>query len=200
MIETKFDTQSFIAPSWEEMGTLSFSLAKQILEANFSYDRIVAIAKGGWTWARDLADLLKVSEVGSIQAKLYTSIGQKAAKLTITQGLPIKIAGEKILLFDDVADSGETFRAVKDYILQQGAKHIETASLFWKPHSVIKPDFYGQKTSAWIVFPHEIREFIEEMGLKWSKQGLSKEQIIARFQKLNLPGDRVDYLVDLLLP
>ncbi len=197
MIATKFDDQSFIAPSWEEMGFLSFSLAKQILETNFSYDRIIAVAKGGWTWARDLADLLKVSEVASIQAKLYTSIGQKAANLTITQGLPIKIAGEKILLFDDVADSGETFKAVKDYILQQGAKHIETAALFWKPHSVIKPDFYGQETSAWIVFPHEIREFIEEMGLKWSKQGLARDEIIARFQKLNLPADRVDFLVNL---
>lgn len=199
MIETKFDSQSFIAPSWEEMGLLSFSLAKQILEANFSYDRIVAIAKGGWTWARDLADLLKVSEVASIQAKLYTSIGQKAANLTITQGLPIKIAGEKILLFDDVADSGETFKAVKDYLLKQGVKHIETASLFWKPHSVIKPDFFGLETSAWIVFPHEIREFVEEMGKKWSKQGLTKEAILDRFKKLNLPEDRVNFLTDLIL-
>lgn len=199
MIETKFESQSFIAPSWEEMGTLSFSLAKQILESNFSYDRIVAVAKGGWTWARDLADLLKVLEVASIQAKLYTSIGQKGAQLTITQGLPIKIVGEKILLFDDVADSGETFKAVKDYILKQGAKHIETASIFWKPHSVIKPDFFAMTTSAWIVFPHEIREFVEEMGLKWSKQGLTKEAILARFKKLNLPKDRVNFLTDLIL-
>jgi len=90
------------------------------------------------------------------------------------------------LLFDDVADSGKTLAAVRDHLLEAQAKSVETATLFYKPKSIIEPNFYSFKTSAWIVFPHEIREFINLTSKKWSKND---------YYKLGLPKDQVKYFV-----
>ncbi len=70
--EKKYDKISYIAPSWEEMGALCFNLAKQILDRGKKYDRVVALAKGGWTWARTLVDYLQIEDIASMQIKFYT--------------------------------------------------------------------------------------------------------------------------------
>ena len=114
---------SYITPTWEEMGQLIFELGKQILKTKRGYDWLVSIAKGGWTWSRTLADYLDTDNLASVKAKLYTGIGQTAPKLTLEQDLPgsVNVKNKKILLFDDVTDSGKTFVEVKKYLLKLGA-------------------------------------------------------------------------------
>lgn len=189
---------SFIAPSWEQMGVLCFNLAKLINKSGNRYDRVVALAKGGWTWARALVDYLGIEELDSVRVKMYEGIGKRMDKPQIVQPLTSSILGERILVFDDVADTGSTVEAAKDYLKREGAKSVDTATLFFKPTSQIEPDFFIHKTDAWIVFPHEIREFIEETGRAWIKKGLTKTAIKERYKKLQLPSDQVDYFVSRL--
>jgi len=179
---------NYIAPSWEKMGKLIFKLGKQIIKSGSKYDWIISIAKGGWTWSRTLADYLEMDSIASVKAKLYQGVGKAAQTLTLEQTLPksVNIKGKRILLFDDVADSGKTLAAVRDYLLEAGAKSVDTATLFFKPKSVLTPNFYSFKTSAWIVFPHEIREFINLTFKKWSKND---------YYRLGLPKDQVKFFV-----
>lgn len=187
----------FIAPSWDQLGHLCFKLGRQINAAGKKYDRIAVIAKGGLTWSRVLADLLNIPNIEVVQVKLYRGIGQKFHKPEIIQEVKADITGEEILLFDDVADSGKTLEFVKNLLLKQGAESVDTATLFFKPSSKIIPDFFDHQTNAWIVFPHEIREFILETSKDWLEKGLSRKQVTERYLRLGLYEDQVSYFLNL---
>lgn len=187
----------FIAPSWNQLGHLCFKLGRLINSAGKKYDRVVVIAKGGLTWSRTLADLLDIPEIETVRVKLYRGINKTFRKPQVIQPVKADVTNERVLLFDDVADSGQTMEFVKKLLLEQGAKRVDTATLFYKPVSSIVPDFYDHQTDAWIVFPHEIREFIAETSKDWLEIGLSQKQMMTRYLRLGLPEDQVKYFMDL---
>jgi len=189
------DKASYIAPSWEKMGEVCFSLAKKILKKNLEIDRLIALAKGGWTWARTMADFLKIEEVGSIQVQFYSGIYKTKKTPIIIQSLPLTIKNEKVLLFDDIDDSGETLITAEEYLQLCGVKQVTTATLFHKPWSKAKPDFYGGKTKSWVVFPHEVRETVEELSQKWKKQAIKKPALKKRLAKIGLSKEQIAFFL-----
>jgi len=188
---------SFLTPSWQELQNHMFTVGKQIREQNLKFDRIVTLAKGGWPMTRTLVDLLEVKEVASIGVKFYCGVGERCEKPLIYQHLPVDITGERILLFDDVADTGESLLFVKDYLHSLGIENIKTATIFYKPHSKIKPDFFAGETSDWIIFPYEVRETITLLAPKWKGDGLKEEEIKQRFIDFGFDPEAVEYFLDL---
>ncbi len=186
---------SYLTPSWDQLQQFIFEVAKQIQADGIKIDRIVTLAKGGWPMTRSLVDLLGVKEVASIGVKFYCGVNERCEKPIIYQQLPVDINGENILLFDDVADTGESLLFVKDYLHAKGIEHIKTATVFYKPHSKIKPDYYGIQTSDWIVFPYEVRETIHQLTPKWKGEGVGDEQIKERFISFGFDRQAVEYFV-----
>jgi len=193
--ETELDGTTYVCPTWDQMGEYTFQLQGRIISSGQTFDRIVALAKGGWTWARTLADWLDIDPLSSVRLKSYSGIG-KAGKPEITQPLADPISGERILLFDEVIDSGETIKKAHEYLSVMGARIVKTAALCYKPRSIVEPDFHGFKTDAWVVFPHEIREFIEESAMSWGKSEMSKDQVKERLAEIGIPLPQIDFVID----
>ncbi|MBI4098197.1 MAG: hypothetical protein HY426_04130 [Candidatus Levybacteria bacterium] len=193
--EIKYDGQTYVAPTWEQLGHFTFDLAKQIMDSGENFDRIVALAKGGWTWARTLVDCLGIDEISSVRFKTYQGI-YEASEPQLIQPLTDSISGEKILLFDEVIDSGETTKRAIEYLKIMGAKKLKTATLCYKPHSKLVPDYFSFSTNAWVVFPHEIREFMELSVHKWREAGVSENEIRKRLDALGIPDRQVKYFLD----
>ena len=145
--EINFDNISYVAPSWDQMGDLTFLLAKKILDSGKSFDRVVALAKGGWTWARAIVDLLEVPQLSSTRLKSYCNVNE-CGQVKVTQPLSDSVDGENVLIFDDVVDSGETLIKAKEYLSLLGAKTVTTAALCYKPRSKFVPDFYAFNTTS----------------------------------------------------
>lgn len=179
------DSITYLAPSWSDLNQLAFETCERIKQQDKKFDRVVALAKGGWPMTRSIVDFLGIDEVASIGIKFYAGINERYQKPQIYQDLPVSVTGENILLFDDVADSGGSLIFTTDYLLKQGAKTVVTACLYYKPHSQLKPDFYGAKTSAWIIFPFEQFEAMKILAKNWTEQKVSQSEIIQRFKKLN---------------
>ena len=192
------DPIEYLAPTWDDLDRLAFHISKKIIEDNLQFDRIVTMAKGGWPMARPLVDYVQVEEVASIGIKLYKGINEREAEPEVYQDIPIDISGETILLFDDVADTGETLAYVKQYLQGRGAKKIYTATLFYKPHSSIQPDYFAQETLAWIIFPYELRETMDVLVDKWESEGLDETAIIERFVTLGFKKRMVEYFYSTL--
>lgn len=189
----KRDSVSYIVPSWNQLADLTFELSKKILETEAKFDRIITLAKGGWPLACSLVDFLAVKYVASLGIKFYSGVYQMLDKPEIYQDLPKVIKGEKVLLFDDVADSGKSFEFARKYLKKRKVKSVTTVSLFYKPHSQFEPDYWVSQTNAWIVFPYDVREMIGLLGQRWQKQGIEKEQIINRFKQLNFDQNYLGY-------
>jgi len=194
LIENKIDGVNYVCPTWDQMGEFTFLLSQKILKSNIKIDRIVALAKGGWTWARTLIDYLGVSQLSSTRLKSYSGINQPS-QIKIIQPLSDSVDNESVLIFDDVVDSGETIARAKEYLTLLGAKKVYTASLCYKPRSKFIPDFYAFTTTSWVVFPHEYREFISQVQQLWSSKNISLAEIKSRLKTLGLPKSQINFFL-----
>jgi len=187
------DRAQYITPSWQDLDQLSFELAKQVIGSGEKFDLVVALAKGAWPMSRALVDYLAMSNLVSLGIRFYSGINQRLKEPEVYQDLPVKVKGKRILLFDDVADTGESLIFASDYLLEQGAALVKTATLFFKERSAITPDYYASRTNAWIIFPFEIREMSQLLSNNWRKQGLAESAINARLKKLNFNEKIMQY-------
>jgi hypoxanthine phosphoribosyltransferase len=190
--KTSYEGVSYVCPSWEEMGEYTFDLARQIIESGRKFDRVVALAKGGWTWSRTMVDLLKIDKLSSTRLKSYETINE-SGRVKVLQPLSDPIDGERILIFDEVVDSGETIIKAKEYVEIMGGKEVTVAALCYKPRSEIVPEYYAFCTDAWVVFPHERREFIDIVSKKWLENDIPMEMIKSRLVTIGLPKNQVEY-------
>ena len=193
------DSISYVAPTWEELHALAFEMAQQIRASDHSFDRVVTLAKGGWPMSGSLADFLEVSEVQSLGLSFYKGVNERKAKPTVYQDLPVNIMGEHILLFDDVADTGESLLFATEYLKERGAASVTTATVFYKERSQIVPDFFSAQVAEWIIFPYELVESLKDIGTRWLTDSISPDEVISRFITLQFPENQVRYFVETAL-
>jgi hypoxanthine phosphoribosyltransferase len=190
------DPARYLVPSWDDLDQLSFELAQQILGSKEAINLVVALAKGAWPMSRTLIDYLAIPRLVSLGIRFYSGINQRLSEPEVYQDLPISVKGKKILLFDDVADSGESLIFAQEYLMEQGAESVKTATLFFKERSAITPDYYASTVNAWIIFPFETREMMQLLSSNWQKQGISQVEISARFKKLNFSNKIINYFAN----
>lgn len=155
--------------SWDQFALLSRQLARTIHTSWFHPDLIVAIGRGGYLPARMLSDYLNVFDLASVKIEHYYGVRrQKLARLRYPLGA--EVAGRRVLLVDDVTDSGETFDVASQHLRQRGEPaELKTAVLHHKSVSGFVPDYYAEEVSTWrwIVYPWALMEdlgsFLQEM-------------------------------------
>jgi len=149
------DSREYVAPSWDEIYGMLVNLAIRIKESGFKPDLVVGVSRGGWAPGRILSDLLANTHTANIKIEFYVGINKTARKPIVTQPISEDISRKKILVVDDVADTGESLLVALDHVHERGAGEVKTVTVYHKPHSRLKPDFFAETTSNWIVFPWE---------------------------------------------
>lgn len=150
------------APTWNQIHNLLLKQAKHICKSGFKPDIIVGICRGGWVPARILSDLLDNPNLANVRAESYLGI-DKAAEPVLTQCISTAVKGKKLLVVDEVADSGRSLQLIINHLREQGAAEVKTAVLYYKPCCATKPDYYEKETSSWIIFPWDTKEVLREI-------------------------------------
>jgi len=176
----------FEAPSWSRIYDMLLDLAGRIRKDGFRPDIIVGISRGGWPPARVLSDLLSNPNVANVRAEFYLGIAETGSEPTLTQPVSVKTRGKKILIVDEVADTGKSLRMVREHIVQEGAKEARTVTVYYKPWSIVRPDYFAKETSDWIVFPWEIKETIGKIIAKCEELGKPVEEETAKLVKAGI--------------
>ena len=173
-------------PTWNQIYDMLLDQAQKIQGDGYKPDIIIGIARGGLVPARILSDLLETPELAIIQIEYYVSIAQPRQEPILKQGISTPLTGKKTLLVDDISDTGKSLQLAKNHLQQQGAKEIKTATLYAKPQTITKPDYYEKQTSHWIVFPWDAKETVRKIIQKHEgKRATSKE--IAKLVRAGLP-------------
>ena len=144
----------------------TWRLAAQVRKAGWLPDILIALWRGGAPVGVALHEFFKVTgwSVRHIPLKCesYTAIGENAGAVKFTHGDIVfgqLRSGDKVLVVDDVFDTGKTAKAVSERIAATGAE-MRMACVYWKPEkntTDLKPDYFFRDVgSEWIVFPHEI--------------------------------------------
>ncbi len=117
----------------------------------FQPEAIVGIARGGLTLCHAIAEGLDVRKVQTIRTELYDNT-LKRDKLSIF-GEYYFHSIKKVLVVDDIADSGETLDAVMRHLQNEfGTIEFKSATLFYKQTSIYKPDYWINDANDWIDF------------------------------------------------
>jgi len=146
--------------SWNAVHVLGRRLARKIIASGYRPDLIVAIGRGGWVPGRILSDFLGQMDLTSFKIEHYRGT-RKAKAAQVRYPLAAEVAGRRVLLVDDVADSGETFAVALEHLNSRGAPaELRTAVLHYKTVSSFVPDYYGQKVVKWrwIIYPWAVAE------------------------------------------
>ncbi len=148
------DTDGKEILTWAGFGDASRQLAEQVAASGFRPEIIVAVARGGLIVGGGLAYALGVKLADAMNVEFYTDVSETLPDpVLLAPLLDIdSIAGRRVLVADDVADSGRTLQLVMDILLKHGAE-VRTAVLYTKPTSIYRVDYVWKDTDAWIVFP-----------------------------------------------
>jgi len=140
--------------SWELFGQAQEELAQQIADSDFSPEVLVAVARGGMLPGGALTYSLGVKLTDAINVEFYTDVNETLADPILLAPLldTDSIRDRRILVVDDVADSGRTLALVLKLLRGFGAE-VRSAVLYTKPRTVVQPDFSWRTTDKWIVFP-----------------------------------------------
>jgi hypothetical protein len=143
---------------WDEFGEAARDLARDILADGFVPDVVVAIARGGLLLGGAVAYALDVKSCGSLNVEFYTGPHTRLPKPVVLPPLldEPSLAGKKVLLVDDVSDSGRTLALVVD-LLSSIAADVRTVVLYTKPGTVHVPTYSWRRTDRWIAFPWSAR-------------------------------------------
>jgi len=176
----------FEVPTWNQIYEMLLSQAEKIHKSGFKPNITIAISRGGWLPARVLSDLLETS-LANVSVEFYLGVAETKNEPVLTQGVSAVVTDKKVLIVDDVADTGKSLKLVKEHILQQGAKEARIATIYYKPWSVVKPDYYERETRLWIVFPWEMKETIRKIVEKRRDKDAPIEKETAKLVKAGLP-------------
>ena len=155
----------------------TWRLAAEVRRSGWKPDVLIALWRGGAPVGVAVHEFFKVTgwPIQHIPLKCasYTGIGANEGKVVFTHGdivFGMLRKGDKVLVVDDVFDTGKTAAAVKAELEAKGVE-MKMACVYWKPQKNItdmKPDFFVKDVGLdWIVFPHEI-------------EGLTKEEIAVK--------------------
>ena len=140
--------------TWEMFGVASRELAIMIADDGYDPDMILSIARGGLLIGGALGYAMGVKNTYTMNVEFYTGVDER---LEVPQILPpapdfVDLHDARILIADDVADTGRTLESVQAFCAGKVAE-VRTAVLYEKSHSLIQCEYVWRKTDLWINFP-----------------------------------------------
>ena len=170
-------------PTWEQIYEMLLNLASKIRKDCFEPDVILGVSRGGWPPARVLSDLLENRELANVKTEFYMGVAETRGEPTITQPVSIPVRDKKVLVVDEIADTGKSLQLIQSHLKKQGASEIKIATIYYKPWSVVTPDYYEKESSAWIVFPWERKETVRKLVEQYKRQRGTVEEVKEKLVK-----------------
>lgn len=151
--------------TWEMFGTAAQELAQQVVDSGYQPDLVLSIARGGLGLGMALGYALDVKNLSAVNVEFYTGIDERLEVPIMLPPTPaaVDLAGLRVLIADDVADTGKTLEIVREFCAGHVAE-ARTAVIYQKPHSTVVPDYTWRRTSRWIDFPWSTEPPLVERG------------------------------------
>jgi len=191
------ETRAYVAPSWDRVYEMLMDMALQIRKSGFNPHIIVGVSRGGWAPGRILSDLLENTHTVNVKIEFYVGIGKTAGKPIVTQPIGEDISGKRVLVVDDVSDTGKSLKVAMEHMLEKGAAGVKTATIYFKPHSTFKPDYFADSTANWIIFPWERLEVTKLLIQEAKAEGRGLESVRRILDRCGFDSKTIESLIQL---
>lgn len=140
--------------TWERFGVASRALAQLVADSGYRPTIILGVARGGLLPAAALAYALDVKNLFTMNIEFYTGVDERLEFPVMLPPLlnAVDLKGARVLVADDVADTGATLKLVQDFCAEHVAD-VKCAVIYEKPRSLVKCEYVWSRTDRWIDFP-----------------------------------------------
>ena len=144
--------------SWQDLGEGSRELAELVHRDGYRPDIVLAIARGGLLVGGAIGYALGVKNTFTMNVEFYTGVDERLEMPMLLPPVPdlVDFAEQRVLIADDVADTGATLALVKEFC-EGKVGELRCAVLYEKPRSQVSCEYVWRRTDQWIEFPWSIR-------------------------------------------
>jgi hypoxanthine phosphoribosyltransferase len=148
--------------SWDDYHRCIESLARQVVESKWEFDQILCLARGGLCPGDVFSRLFNVPLAILSVSSYREAGGTQRGELKIADRITASTEGMvgRLLLVDDLVDSGITLQKVKEWLTTQHPEVSEcrSAVIWYKASSCVRPDYFVHyvKDNLWIHQPFEL--------------------------------------------
>jgi hypothetical protein len=144
--------------TWDDLGDGARDLAEQIHRDGYEPDIVLSIARGGLLVGGAISYALGVKNTFTMNVEFYTGIDERLELPMLLPPVPdlVDFAEQRVLIADDVADTGATLALVQEFCEGKVAE-VRCAVLYEKPRSKVNCEYVWRRTDQWIDFPWSAR-------------------------------------------
>ncbi len=138
---------------FDEIYDMSKKLAFKVTDSGYEPELLLAIARSGFVPGRLMSDFMGNSNLHALKVEHWldtTAEHQEDAIIPVQSPLPVK--GKRVLIIDDIVDTGRSAVQTLKYVNNLGAKKVKTAVMLYLTISEHEPDYYSVKQSEWVWF------------------------------------------------
>ncbi len=148
--------------SWKDIERWSKNIVKKVMKSGYEPEIVIGLARGGLVPARLIADYLNIKDLYAVKTEHWGLTATPDGKAKLAQGLQISIDGKKVLVVDDITDTGQSLKLAVDHIREHKPSEIRSATLLHITHSKYVPDYYSDEVPedkwTWFIFPWNVYE------------------------------------------
>src|SRR3954471_6593328 len=140
--------------SWDDLGRGARQLAEAVAADGYRPDMVLGIARGGLLVCGALGYALDVKNTFTMNVEFYTGVDERLEIPMILPPVPelVDLEEARVLIADDVADTGRTLLLVKDFCAGKVGE-VRCAVLYEKPHSEVHCEYVWRRPDRSIDFP-----------------------------------------------
>ena len=169
---------------FDDISNYAYQTATKIKKSGWRPDAIIGIARGGWVHARIACDLLGIKDLFSVKVDHWGVTATKDGKAKLTVPLTGDVKGKKVLVVDDITDTGESLTMAVEHVKEKGASEVKSATLMHIVGSKFVPDYFGVEIAwAWEIWPWNFYEDLTALITKIFEGEKVKEMSTVELKK-----------------
>jgi uncharacterized protein len=184
--------------TWPDVERWADGVAAKLLATGSRPEAIVGLTRGGWVPARLLSDRLGVHRLLSLRVQHWGVTAARDGQARLTEGLSGSVAGESVLVVDDITDTGESLHLASEHVRAAQPRSIETAAFVHIAHARFVPTYYAEEIArdawAWVVFPWNYWEDLATLSARASELAPGVDAVRATLRErcgLDVPAEDV---------
>ncbi len=152
--------------SWADIENWCDRIRHKVMD-NYEPDTIVGIARGGLVPARILSDRMWIKNLLSVKTEHWGITATKDGNATLKENLNGKLDGKKVLVIDDITDTGESLRIASEHVKSLNPESMKTATMLHITRSGFVPDYFAEEIDekgwTWFIFPWNVYEDLDNL-------------------------------------
>ncbi|MCL4332178.1 MAG: phosphoribosyltransferase [Candidatus Thermoplasmatota archaeon] len=182
--------------SWAEIDNWCRKITTK-LHGNFKPDVIIGLSRGGLVPSRILSDAMFVKDLYAVKTEHWGITATRNGEATIQKTSDLNVAGKRVLIVDDITDTGGSMKLAYDFIKTLNPSELRTSTMLHINHSTFVPDFFAeevsQETWTWFIFPWNVHEDAFNLSAKFLDHPMTSEEISTELNsRYGLNVDLVD--------